>query len=162
MRIFRFRHYPLWCYRLAAIPIRMGQRQQVWIAAGAQSPCQIRSIFANIRATETWLVRVLFITYLAVNSCIMLLTFGAIFMEYLHKGIPKKLQDIVLRPDADSAKQGTSKERARSDPKESARTCVPFRGVSPSNQIFVSRPACFLNLSLSDRRLMVSRLTSGS
>jgi hypothetical protein len=67
--------------------------------------------FANVRATETWL-RVLFITYLGINSCVMLLTFGAIFMEYFHKGIQKKLQGVVLRPGAEPPEQGGTREEA--------------------------------------------------
>src|SRR5579863_1163422 len=83
----------------------------VWIKDskfGSQPECNhlVKYVlfFVNVRATETWL-RFLFITYLALNSCMMLLTFGAIFMEYLHKGIQRKLQDVVVRPGAAPAGQ---------------------------------------------------------
>jgi hypothetical protein len=65
--------------------------------------------FVNVRATETWL-RILFITYLALNSSMMLLTFGTIFMEYLHKGIHQRLQDVVARPGPEPAEQGSARE----------------------------------------------------
>ena len=72
-------------------------------------------LFANVRATETWL-RVLFITYLVLNSCWMLVNFGAIFMEYFHKGVQEKLQVIVGSGiDAKRAAQETAREGTTSE-----------------------------------------------
>jgi hypothetical protein len=96
----------------------------VWIKDskfGSQPECNhlVKYVlfFVNVRATETWL-RILFIAYLGLNSSMMLLTFGAIFMEYLHKGIQRRLQDVVARPgpeptDQGSAREGTTPKRVR-------------------------------------------------
>jgi hypothetical protein len=72
-------------------------------------------LFANVRATETWL-RVLFVIYLVLNSCSMLVNFGAIFMEYLHKRVQEKLQGVVGSGiDAKRAGQGGVREGTTSE-----------------------------------------------
>ena len=55
-------------------------------------------------AAETWL-RVLFVIYLVANFCMMLVNFGAIFMEYFHKRVQEKLQGGV--------REGTTSVRVR-------------------------------------------------
>jgi len=65
---------------------------------GSQQDCNhlVKYVFffANVRATVAWL-RVLFLINLILNSCVLLCTFGAIFMEYLHKGIHTKLRGVI-------------------------------------------------------------------
>jgi hypothetical protein len=89
----------------------------VWIKDskfGSQPGCnhlvEYVLMFANVRATETWL-RVLFVVYLVSNSCMMLVNFGAIFMKYFHKRVQEKLQDVVGSGiEAKSAREGTTSE----------------------------------------------------
>ena len=71
-------------------------------------------LFRNVRATETWL-RVLLIVYLVLDSCSMLLNFGAIFMGYLHKRLHEKLRGVVgsgidSKPEVqERAREGTTR-----------------------------------------------------
>jgi len=94
----------------------------VWIKDskfGSQPGCnhlvEYVLLFANVRATETWL-RVLFVIYLVFNSCFMLVNFGAIFMKYFHKRVQEKLQGVVgsgidaKRAVQESAREGTTSE----------------------------------------------------
>lgn len=110
-------------------------------------------LFANVRATETWL-RVLFVIYLVLNSCSMLVNFGAIFMEYLHKRVQEKLQGVVGSGiDAKRAGQGGVREGTTSEIMVRVRVYLsvvyvprirsPFRELFFNFQTFLIRPAVY-------------------
>jgi hypothetical protein len=89
----------------------------VWIKDsnfGSQPECnhliKYVLVFKNVRATETWL-RVIFIIYLVLNSCVMLLTFGIIFLGYFYKGIQRMLRDVSVHSGAEPAEQGRRARR---------------------------------------------------
>jgi hypothetical protein len=83
---------------------------------GSQPECnhlvKYAFFFANVSATATWL-RVLFLINLVLNSCVLLWTFGAIFMEYLHKGIHTKLRGVVIASTTNDAEQPGQKNTPR-------------------------------------------------
>jgi hypothetical protein len=113
-------------------------------------------MFANVRATETWL-RVLFVIYLVLNSCFMLVNFAAIFMGYFHKRVREKLQGVVVGPGIDA------KRAAQESPREgttSGKTMVRVRVylsvmyVPRNKSLFREKN---IKHSLSDLRCMASR-----
>jgi len=90
----------------------------VWIKDsnfGSQPECNhlVKYVlfFVSVGATATWL-RVLFFINLISSSCVLLFTFAAIFMVYLHKGIHGTLRAIVMNSRTASNTEGLE-ERIR-------------------------------------------------
>ena len=86
-------------------------------------------LLINIRVTVTWL-RILFIVYLVIATCVLLLNFGVIVsahMKQLRTDIYEKLPDIMVPTESPPVRSSTLQSQGQSEKEnDSGRTVLQY------------------------------------